>query len=423
MNNIENRIFIFLSELLKRKIFSSEGKFVGKLLDLKVGLDEIFPKVTSVCIKVRGNKGAFSLNWDLVDSIENGRITLKPQAEGMLGPLEVKEREILLKDEILDKQVVDTFGVRIERANDLHLLINKNELRLVHVDFGIRGILRRLGWLELIDAITDWFFSYKIKQKLLSWKYIQPLSSHPQKQALKLNTTHRNLSALHPSDLADLLEDLNKEERAAVFKSLDLETAAETLQEVEPKLQKILIETHSDDKASDILEEMSPDEAADLLSGLSLEKQKAIIQAMEIKKRKEMEELLTYPEGTAGSIMTLDFIALNENEKVEEALKMFKHSDFHTESSSYIYVIDDQGTLKGVITLRNLVISPPLTLLHDVMNRRIIKAKLEDDVKEVAEKFKKYNLLILPVVDKDKKLKGVITIRDAIESIFPEFED
>jgi len=423
MNEKENRIFIFLSELIKRRIFSSEGKFIGRLFDLKVGLDELYPKVISICIKVRRNEGIFSLNWDLVDTIGNGRITLKPQAEGMLVALEVKEREILLKDEILDKQVVDTYGVRIERANDLHLLISKTELRLVHVDFGIRGILRRLGWLGLIDTMTEWFFSYKIKQKLLSWKYIQPLSSHPQKQALKLNTTHRNLSALHPSDLADLLEGLNKEERAAVFKSLDLETAAETLQEVEPKLQKVLIETHTDDRASDILEEMSPDEAADLLSGLSLEKQRAIIQAMEMKKRKQLEELLTYSEGTAGSIMTLDFIASNENEKVEEALRKFKHSDFHTESSSYIYVIDDQGALKGVITLRNLVISPPLTLLHDVMNRRIIKAKLEDDVKEVAEKFKKYNLLILPVVDKDKKLKGVITIRDAIESIFPEFED
>jgi magnesium transporter len=422
MKEKENKIFIFFSRLLKRKIFDSEGKVIGKLVDLKVGLDELFPKVLSLCIKIRRNRQTFFLDWEGVDRIEDKGIVLKPGSEGMLAPLEVKEKEILLREEILDKQVVDTYGVRIERVNDLHLLVSEKELRLVHVDFGIRGMLRRLGWIKFVDALIEWFFSYTIPQKLLSWKYIQPLSSHPGNQALKLNLTHRKLSRIHPSDLADLLEDLDKHERVAVFKSLDLEAAAEALEEVEPRLQKDLIEMDTTERASDILEVMAPDEAVDLLAELPPEKKGAVIQVMETKKRKQLEELLSHPKGTAGSIMTLDYIALKENENIEEALRRFKQSDYHSESSSYIYVTDDEGKLKGVATLHSLLVSPPSTLLSDIMNRRVIKVKLENKVEEVAEKFKKYNLLMIPVVDEEKKIKGVITFHDVVDSIFPEFE-
>lgn len=422
MNEKNNRVFVFFSGLLKRRIVDFQGNVVGRLVDLKVGLDEPFPRVLSLCLKIKRNRQTFCLDWQAMDRIEKRLIVLKRGSESLLLPLEVKEKELLLREEILDKQVVDTYGVRIERVNDLHLLISEKELRLVHVDFGIRGILRRLGWIGFVDILTQWFFSYTIPQKLLSWKYIQPLSRHPGNQALKLNLTHRKLSRIHPSDLADLLEDLDKHERVAVFKSLDLEAAAEALQEVNPELQKDLIEMDSTERASDILEEMAPDEAVDLLAELPPEKKGAVIQAMETGKRKELEELLAYPEGTAGSIMTLDYIALKENENAEDALKRFKHSDFHSESSSYIYVTDNQGKLKGVVTLRSLLVFAPSSLLSSIMNRRVIKAKLEDKIEGVAEKFKKYNLLLLPVVDSDKKIKGVITFRDIVESTFPEFE-
>ncbi|MCJ7507573.1 MAG: CBS domain-containing protein, partial [candidate division Zixibacteria bacterium] len=218
------------------------------------------------------------------------------------------------------------------------------------------------------------------------------------------------------------LEDLDKHERLAVFKSLGLEAAAEALEEVEPKMQRDLIETDTTERASDILEEMAPDEAADLLSGLPPEKTEAMIQGMETTKRKELEGLLSHAKGTAGSIMTLDYIALKENETAEEALRRFKHSDYHSESSSYIYITDDRTKLKGVVTLRSLLICPSSTSLSTIMNRRVIKVKLEDKIEEVAEKFKKYNLLMIPVVDNEKKIKGVITFHDVVDSIFPDFE-
>ncbi len=223
------RMFVFLSELLYRRVVSlssqeEDGKRrqVGKVADFKVGLGELFPKIEGIVLKKRGVKQPLVLSWDQVKSVDGHQIVVAEEAGGKLAPLSTAADELLLKDEILDKQVVDTAGAKLERANDLHLLINDGELRLVHVDVGIRGILRRLGWTRVVDAVTNWLFAYQIPQKLISWKYIQPLAHDPEKKRLKLNVTLRKLSEIHPADLADIIEELDKHKAQAVFQTLDL---------------------------------------------------------------------------------------------------------------------------------------------------------------------------------------------------------
>ena len=218
-------------------------------------------------------------------------MTLKPGAESRLEPVTVSNEEILLREDLLDKQVVDTFGAKIERVNDVHLIIVNRDLRTVHVDFGPRGILRRLGWLKTVDRMTGWLFAYTFPEKMISWKYVQPLASDPKKN-LKLNVTLRKLHELHPSDIADIIEELDQANRSSVFKALDLETAAETLQEIDPKLQLSLLETASDEKLSDILEEMEPDEATDILADLPEEKKQKLMRTMEKPYRQTVEDLL-----------------------------------------------------------------------------------------------------------------------------------
>jgi magnesium transporter len=358
-----------------------------------------------------------------VESINGNVIKLKPNAEKQGIDLEIKEGEILLKGEILDKQVVDTHGAKIERANDLHLLSAEGQLRLVHVDFGIRGIFRRLGWTRYVDALTNWFFAYQIPDKLLSWKYIQPLSHDPNKKALKLNLTHRKLSEINPSDLADILEELDKHQRSYVFHTLDVEAQADALEEVDSTTKLSLIEGLSDEHASDVIEEMEPDEAADLLLDLPEEKKKELIQGMEKEARTELEELLKFKEGTAGSIMTPDFIACVETDTAEKAMEIFKRSSDPLENISYVYVRDAQEKLVGVVTLRDLILNKPETPLSSFMNRHLVTLKAEDSVKEVAETFKKYKFLALPFIDEHDSIKGIITLRDGMEEIFPEFAE
>jgi magnesium transporter len=422
MQEPDLKMFLYFSELLGRSVVDAEGRTVGKLADLKVGLGELFPRVTSIVVRKRRGRKAGALAWDDVESIDGLLLTLKPGAEDRLCPVAVSNEEILLREDLLDKQVVDTFGAKIERVNDVHLIIVNRDLRTVHVDFGPRGILRRLGWLKSVDRMTGWLFAYTFPEKMISWKYVQPLASDP-KRNLKLNVTLRKLHELHPSDLADIIEELDQANRSSVFKSLDLETAAETLQEVDPKLQMSLLETASDEKLSDILEEMEPDEATDILADLPEEKKQKLIRTMEKPYRQTVEDLLRYEEGTAGSIMTKDFLALPREATIGTAVDEFKLSSHPLETVAYIYVVDEVKRPLGVITLRHLLLCPREDALGKLMNPHLIKAGVDDDLATVAELFTKYKFIEIPVVDGEGVLQGIITLQDIVKAKPEELQD
>jgi CBS domain-containing protein/sporulation protein YlmC with PRC-barrel domain len=409
-------MFLFFSELLGRFVVDEAGVAVGKLADFKLRLAEPFPMVATLVVKKRKEKKLLELDWQEVQSLNTTMIRLNPGAVEKFRPLEVNPQEILLRDELLDKQVVDTFGAKIERVNDIHLLVVNRDLRIVHVDYGIRGILRRLGWLKAIDFFTNWLFAYQFEEKMISWKYIQPLPSGPAKQNLKLNVTSRKIHEIHPSDLADIIEELDQISRSTVFRSLDLQTAALTLEEVDPKLQLRLIESASVEQVSDILEEMAPDEATDFLADLPEEKQQKLIRTMGKPSREAVEELLKFKEGTAGSIMTKDFLSVRKDKTIGDAIEEFRKTVYPLESISYIYVTDQDNRLVGVSTLRHLITCEKDATLGKLMNTHLVKVEPQDNVDMVAALFKKYKFMALPVVDKEDVLKGVITLQDIMQS-------
>ena len=336
--------------------------------------------------------------------------------------LEIKEQEILLREEILDKQVVDTLGAKIERVNDIHLLMTDGELRVVHVDVGIRGIFRRLGWGKWVDAVTNWLFSYQIPQKLISWKYVQPLAEDPVRQTLKLNVSQRKISDINPSDLADILEELDHQKRQAVFGTLELESAADALEEVVPRMQTTLLENLKREQVADLLEEMAPDEAVDLLSRLSDDKQVRILEEIAREKREILEKLLIHPEGKAGGIMTTEFVTLDQNLTVAEALEKIRKDFSDLEVVYYLYVVDQEKHLLGVASLRNLLLADPNSTLEQLMYRAIKKVKVSDSKKRVLNLFRKYDFVVVPVVDKENVVRGIITLKDAIQAALPEFK-
>ncbi len=421
MDRNELRMFIFFSELLDRRILDEAGNGWGKLNDFVVQLGEMFPKVLHLYVVSPRPKTGKVISWDEVLSLDGNVIKLKGDASGKFHNFHSKPQGLLLRDEILDKQVVDTFGSKIERVNDLHFLINHGELRLVHVDVGIRGILRRLSLLKIVDGLSNWFFAYQIPDKLISWKYVQPLAKDPFKEALKLNVTQRKLTEIHPSELADILEELNSEKREAMFKSLDVETAAETLEEVSPEVGVSLIETVAEQKASDIIQEMAPDEAVDLLGDLSEEKKESLIQVMEKGKREELEKLLAYPQGTAGGLMTVEFITLLKQITVSQAVEEIRKKAVASEVVYYVYVTSEQKQLLGVLSLRHLLLAPPDSTLEKIMNKRVKKIKLTDSKRKVINFFRKYDYVVVPVVDENNVIKGIVTLKDAIEAEMPEF--
>jgi len=409
------RQFYFFSDFLNRKVYSPSGKKVGKVTDLVAERIEPYPMVLGMLIRTKGKKRHF-LPWEKMIQVEP-RIVLND--EDLLEiTTSLGERDVVfLREEVMDKQIVDTYGAKVVRVNDLHFLKVESRLRLVHVDVGFRGLMRRVGWERMVDRVLDWLFSYKLPNQFISWKYVQLLSGS---DLLHLSVSQRKLSHLHPADLADIIEDLSGRERSAIFRALDPETAAETLEEIDPKIQKALIETIPVEKASDIVEEMSPSDAVDLLADLPEERAEEILDGMEQEKAEDLRELLVHPEETAGGLMTTAYLSLTPEVTVDTAIARLKAEAPNLDIMDYIYIVDEEESLQGVVSIRNLLTSQSHQPLSDIQVPRVVSVKLDEDQNEVVEIFAKYGFRALPVVDDENHLKGVISFRNVLEVLTPE---
>jgi Mg2+ transporter MgtE len=204
-----------------------------------------------------------------------------------------------------------------------------------------------------------------------------------------------------------------------VFQQLDLETAVEALQEVEPEMQAAIVSDLPEERAADILEEMDPDEAADLLQDLPEERREELVELMEDEEAHDVEELLTHPEDSAGGIMTTDFVALPGEFTAAQAIDELRAKKPDPQLTYYLYVVDAEGTLEGVLSLRDLVVASPDTKVTELMDPNVMKVDAETPKEEVAALIAKYDLLALPVVDARRKLLGTITVDDVVELMLP----
>ena len=186
--------------------------------------------------------------------------------------------------------------------------------------------------------------SRKLAAHAIPWQFVDVIEVDPARR-VKLRIEHERLAEIHPSELADILEDLAPAEREAVFTSLDEEVAAETLEEVEPKLQKALLEKLDEERIADIVEEMDPGAAADLLAELPEEQSDAILEEMEPEERQEVEELLEFDENSAAGCMTTDFVYLGTDATVAQAVQALRSFDGDPESVTEIYLLDEKRVL------------------------------------------------------------------------------
>ena len=406
--------FYFFSHFLNRRVYGSSEHKVGRISDLIAERTEPYPMVMGLMIK--GRRTTFYLPWEKILRVEP-EVLLSEDTLGSMAPSPAGKDHILLREEVIDKQIVDTFGAKVVRVNDLHFLRVDSRLRLVHVDVGFRGLMRRVGWEKGMDQALRLLFSYDLPNQFISWKYVQVL---PGSDPLKLSVSQKKLSHLHPADLADIIEDLSGRERSAIFHALDTETAADALEEIEPKIQRELIETISIEKASDIVEEMSPSDAADLLGELPEEKAEEILEGMEQEKAEDLRELLVHPDETAGGLMTTAYLRLPPRLSVEQAISRLRTEAPHLDIIDYIYVVDEEETLLGVVSIRDLLTAQSHQSLSDILSARVVKVKLDEDQSEVVEAFAKYGFRALPVVDEGDHLKGVIGFRSVLEVLAPE---
>jgi len=408
--------FYFFSDFLKRRVFNPSGQKIGKISDLVAERAEPYPMIIGMVIHAKGRGKKFYLPWEKILQIEPTIILSEDQLTLPKPSLPAQDL-FLLQEEVMDKQIVDTFGAKVVRVNDLHFLRVDSRLRLVHVDVGFRGLMRRVGWEKEVDQALQWLFSYNLPNQFISWKYVQLLSGS---DLLHLSVSQKKLSHLHPADLADIIEDLSSRERSAIFHALDTETAAEALEEIDPKIQKALIETIPVEKASDIVEEMSPSDAADLLADLPEQRAEEILEGMEQEKAEDLRELLVHPEETAGALMTTAYLSLTPGVTVETAIVRLKAEAENLDIIDYVYVVNEQEILLGVVSIRDLLTAQSNQPLSDLLAPRVVSVKLEEDQKEVVEAFAKYGFRALPVVDEEEHLKGVIGFRSVLDVLAPD---
>jgi magnesium transporter len=253
----------------------------------------------------------------------------------------------------------------------------------------------------------------KLPPRLIPWEFVDLIETDPARR-VKLKISHERLAKLHPADIADIIEELTPSERQAVFQSLDEEIAAGALEEVRPKVQKSIVESLDSERAADIVEEMNPDAAADLLADLPEERTSQILQEMEPAERDEMAELLEFRENTAAGRMNTEYLALDSKATVSDAIDTLRRFEGGIETVHTMYLVDEQWKLVGAVPLAKLVLAKPEDKLSSLVVEPLISVHAGAPESKVTELFDKYNLVILPVLEDEGVLTGVITSDDVI---------
>jgi Mg2+ transporter MgtE len=408
----------YLTRMLGKPVVDAAGDEIGRISDVAIETREIFPRVTSLAF-VGPDKKPFMLSWrKYVESIDEDRVVLNVTAKDIRFSY-LQPDEVLLERDLLNKQIVDTQGKKVVRVNDLKLSEAKGQLRLLGAEVGILGILRGISpLLERVVLRSTRLVGIEPAERLIAWNYMDLLDRDLTQ--VSLSVTHKRLHELHPADIADILEEISPAQRAEVFTHLDVVQAAEAIAEMEDEYQAAVLEEFSHQEASDILEAMDPDDAADIIVGLPYDKAERLLRLMGVQEARLIRRLLGYREESAGGIMTSEVVAVTESMTVTDVIDYLREDAPTGEDVYYIYVVDDERSLLGVINLRDLITSGPLTKVADIARRDVITVGVDDDQEDVAEIITKYNLLAVPVIDENGVVQGVVTVDDALEVLEEE---
>lgn len=402
---------LFFSELLNAEVRNQADERVGKLLDIVINAktEVDYPPIAGILLETKNKENKF-VNFKHVESLGKGQITLNNGLEAEDNVIPLDKNSIFLKQTILDKQIVDLSGIRVVRVNDLQFGAVQNIMSLVAIDIGQLGLLRRLS----LAGFN--LFNY-LKPQLIEWKNVRMIGDK-----LQLLTGIQDLVKLHPADIANIIEKLNLNQGSQVLQALDQKTAARVLEEIEPDIQKLLIESLGPERAANVMQRMSVDELVDLIQMLPSHKSKEIMKKLPVdSKTQKIKSILEYDEDTAGGLMSTEYITAKPESTVSDVIEEIRKTFHNYRSIYFVYVTDDSGKFLGVVSLRRLLISEGHQKLSSLLKevKKLPSAKVEHKVTEVANLMTKYNLFSVAVLDKERKLLGVITVDDVMRHLLP----
>lgn len=408
----------YLSGITGKEVFDADGDAIGVIKDLLIstapsGLNDPNQQlVIGVKLKIKKETKFYSFStFRVVKAREMISVTCS-------GLVELNNDEVvnglLLVENILDKQIVDLNGRKLVRVNDVRLATLPTGTFAVAVDIGVEGLLRRIGISIPIKRILS-LFRVKIPSEYILWDDVQAIDFS--NLNIKLSKSYAKLQTLHPSDLADILEDLGKKSSTSVFSALDEEKAADVLEEMETQTQIHIIESLPVNKVADVLEKMPADEVADILDEIEDEKAEMLLKEMDSESSQEVRELLEYPDNSAGALMTTDVLSFKPELTVDEVIRELRIRKPEPSELYTLFVTEKNDKLVGTFDLRDLVVAQPETSISQIMKSEPVFLYDDQKIDDIAETISKYNLLAVPVVDQQNLLQGMVVVDDVVEDL------
>jgi CBS domain-containing protein len=325
---------------------------------------------------------------------------------------ELMPGEVLLRDYLLDKKVLDMEGREVEVVYDIRLAVTGDKVYVSDVDISRYGLLRQLGLGALAKRLSK--RSDDDEKNLIPWSYVQPLP--PQLGALqgdlKLSVLKERLADIHPVDLADILEELDSSQRATILEGLDTEHASDTLEEVEPAVQRDIVRSLRKDRVAELIREMTPGQAADILSVLPAEDKKAILKLLEPSQVTKIEEILEEQDLKIINFASTRFFKFPPDVTVEQAQLKCREMAKHVDVVMYLYIVDPNDRLLGVADIKDLFMAGDHELLRDLMVENVITLNPTSTMREALDLFTRYDFKALPLVGTNGGILGAVPSRD-----------
>jgi len=407
---------IYLSNLLNQKVWDAFGHVVGQVEDILVShTDQAMPPIDAILLK-KNNSDVRLIKGELIATLWPTIALSVDQRE--LSDYQPHGHELHLKKRVLDQQIVDTEGKRLVRVNDVVIARKNQQFLVTGVDVGVRGLLRRLG-LDTPAKFLAKTFKFKLNSQIIAW---EDVASIEHDDPLRLKVSQERLVQMEPVDIAAILDSLDHHTSKALLEGFDDEILADTLEQSSFEVQQAVLAAMEPERAADVLEEMDPDEAADLLAELDDEHSEQLLSLMEDEDEIEMRQLLAYPENSAGGIMTTEFAWVPGEFNVEQALTHLRTSEEAKEDEFmyYLYILDHEERLEGVVSLRDLVTAPLEKSLHDWADDDVVHVEPLTHQNETAYLVAKYDLMAIPVIDPNNhKMLGIVTVDDALDTVLP----
>jgi magnesium transporter len=402
------------TEVIGAEAYDSFGNYVGRVKEMFVEPADQPNRVAKLLLG-RGQYRALLARYDQIGSVAPGKIKLTTD-ESALELYQPNEAWLAIGKDLLDQQIIDTNGRKVVRVNDIDLADQRTngntELRITQVDVGLPGAVRRL-----LQGIVPPMAIRRIQKKLpprkILWEFVNLVEPDPLRR-VKLRLSSEKLAALHPADLADIMEELSPDERQGIISSLDEDIAAETISELDKRLQTQVVEKLDPERAADIIEEMSPDAAADLLASLEPETSQEVLGEMEHREAHDVEQLLKFEQDTAGGMMTTEIVVVGDEATRGEVVDYIRFHEISPDQIDNVILINKDAALAGTVPIARLLLSDSDQRMSELAFEPLLSVTPNAHDKEIFELFDKYNLRSLTVVGGDNHPLGTITVDDVV---------